>query len=135
MSDENQTVQAEPETPAPDPQAEAAACEYPAYFGEGAALPEEVTALQTQGMGLLEALRLYDLKQTKETVKSLKAELEAERVNHRNAAASTGSAASGEAFEKDYFTPQEWDNLPKPLREKMIRSGKIFEFMKKWNGI
>ena len=64
----------------------------------------------------------------------LKEQYDALLANRANAQASTGSVAGGQAYEKDYYTSQEWDRLPQNLQQKFIRSGRIFDFMKKWSG-
>lgn len=72
------------------------------------------------------------LREARETIASLKAQLAAERANKAGAAASTGSLSGGAGGEKNHYTAQEWDRLPAALRQKFIRSGKVFDFMKKW---
>lgn len=112
---------------------EAVGKEYPEYVRNGELLlPQEVQELQKDGIGILEACRMEDLRKTKELAQTLQAELAAERANRENARLSTGSVAGGEACEKDYYSSHEWDKLPAGQKEKLIRNGKIFEFMKKW---
>lgn len=113
---------------------ESLAQEYPAFAADPGSLPQEVRALRESGLSLLEACRLYDLRQVKGENKALQAQLAAQEANRANAQAAIGSLAGGQACEKDYYTSAEWDRLPKSLRETLIRSGKIFEFMRKWSG-
>jgi hypothetical protein len=108
--------------------------EYPEVLRGGTAvLPPEVTELTSGGMKLLDAYRLYDLRRVKRQVAELQTKYDAELENRANAAAAVGSVRGGQAYEKDYYTSQEWDKLPQNLREKFIKNGKIFEFMKKWS--
>jgi hypothetical protein len=109
--------------------------EYPeALQGGAAVLPPEVMKLKAGGMSLVDAYRLYDLRRTKQEYVALKAQYDAELANKANAADAVGSVAGGQAYEKDYYTSQEWDKLPQNLKEKFIKNGRIFEFMKKWSG-
>jgi hypothetical protein len=108
--------------------------EYPEILQSGkAVLPPEVTELTSGGMKLLDAYRLYDLKRVKRQYAELQTKYDAELESRANAAASVGSVKGGQAYEKDYYTSQEWDKLPQNLKEKFIKNGKIFEFMKKWS--
>ena len=108
--------------------------EYPEVLRGGTAvLPPEVTELTSGGMKLLDAYRLYDLRRVKRQYAELQTKYDAELENRANTAAAVGSVKGGQAYEKDYYTSQEWDKLPQNLREKFIKNGKIFEFMKKWS--
>lgn len=108
--------------------------EYPEFFESGKPeFPEEIEHLRENGMSVAEAVRAFDLKKTKERCAQLEKRLEIETENRENAAASTGSVAGGNAAEKDFYSSQEWDRLPPQSKEKLIRNGKIFEFMKKWS--
>lgn len=119
---------------APTPQEIAALKEeYPAY-AKGGALPDEILRLRGEGMGLLEACRLHDLRATRERLERLRADFEAEKENRRNASATTGSVAGGDAVERGYYSSKEWDALPERVKAKLIRNGKIFDYMKKWGG-
>lgn len=109
--------------------------EYPEYFKDGGfSLPQDVMELHDNGLGMLEACRAADLRRSKELNEKLSAKLLAQDANHTNAQVSIGSLAGGQAPERDYYTSQEWDRLPKNIKDKMIRNGKIYEFMKKWSG-
>jgi hypothetical protein len=77
--------------------------------------------------------QLNELAELKEKYALLSARYEAEMANRGNAAASTGSVESGRAARSDSCTPDEWDALPDGEKEKFIRSGKVFDFMKKWS--
>ncbi|HEX2938357.1 MAG TPA: hypothetical protein VHO66_05495 [Ruminiclostridium sp.] len=114
---------------------EGIASEYPEYVKDGKIeLPDDVLSLKANGMNTLDACRTADLKRTKELCAKLSDELKAMTANRENIAASIGSLIGGQAPEKEYFTSQEWDRLPRRDKEKFIRSGKIYEFMKKWSG-
>jgi hypothetical protein len=118
-----------------DNEKEVIAKEYPDYVKNGAVeLPPEALSLFQSGMGMLDACRAADLKRTKELCTRLSAKLDAQAANRANAAASIGSLSGGEAPQKDYYTSEEWDKLPQKDKEKFIKSGKIYEFMKKWSG-
>lgn len=121
---------------APNPsEMEAIEREYPEYVKNGALeLPEDAAALVKSGVSPIEACRAADLKRTKELCAKLAARLDAILANSENKAASIGSLSGGAAPEKDFFTPQEWDRLPRREKEKFIKNGKIYEFMKKWSG-
>lgn len=109
--------------------------EYPEYIKNGIVeLPPEVLLLHENGMDMLDACRIADLKRTKELCAKLSAKLDAQAANRANASASIGRLSGGETPEKDYYSSQEWDRLPQKDKEKFIRSGKIYEFMKKWSG-
>jgi len=109
--------------------------EYPDAAKDGEQnLPQEVMELREKGMSLLSAYRLYDLRQTKTKLAQAEAKFEAEVANRAAEAAATGSLAGGEAHVKDYYTSEEWDKLPHSIKERFIKSGRIFEFMKKWSG-
>lgn len=111
----------------------ALAGEYPAFAAAGeAGLPADVRKEVQAGRTLLDACRLHELREAKAAVEALTAQLAAERANKAGAAASTGSLAGGAGGEKSEYTPGEWDKLPASLRQKFIRSGRIFDFMKKW---
>lgn len=116
-------------------ESEMIAKEYPEYVKDGEVqLPPDALALHQSGMSMIDACRLADLKRTKEECQRLSAKLEALKANMANASASIGSLSGGEAPEKDFYTSQEWDKLPPKQKEKFIRNGKIYEFMKKWSG-
>jgi hypothetical protein len=109
--------------------------EYPEYIKNGKLeLPEDVALLHKGGLDVLNACRFADLKRTKELCEKLSALLEAQKANAANAAASIGSLSGGCTPEKDFYTSQEWDKLPQKSKEKFIKNGKIYEFMKKWSG-
>jgi hypothetical protein len=109
--------------------------EYPEYFKDGGfSLPQDVMELQKNGFGLLDACRYTDLKHTKELCAKLSAKLETQDANRANAQISIGSLSGGQAVERDYYTSEEWDRLPQKAKDKFIRNGKIYEFMKKWSG-
>lgn len=109
------------------------AAEYPQAAGEGGVnIPGEVLELKNGGMGLLEAYRLYDLKKTRAECSELKQKLDAAAAEKRNGAASTGSVAGGNALQKDFYSPLEWDSLSPAVKRKFIESGKVYEFMKNW---
>lgn len=109
--------------------------EYPEFVEDGTfKLPDDVLALQRGGMSIIEACRAADLKRTKTLCAKLSARLDAICANTENRAASIGSLSGGKAVEKDFFTSQEWDRLPRREKEKFIKNGKIYEFMKKWSG-
>lgn len=109
--------------------------EYPQYFKDGSAeLPEDAKRLKTMGINAIDALRLSDLAHMREECDRLTARLGAEKANRENAFAAVGSLAGGECSEKSYYSSKEWDKLSKKQQEKFIRSGKIYEFMKKWSG-
>lgn len=109
--------------------------EYPEYIKDGQLnLPEDALLLHEGGLDTLNACRFADLKRTKELCARLSAQLEVQKANAANAAASIGSLSGGDAPEKGFYTSQEWDKLPQKSKEKLIRSGKIYEFMKKWSG-
>lgn len=111
----------------------ALAGEYPALAAAGeAGLPADVHREVQSGRALLDACRLHELREAKASVETLTAQLAAERANKAGAAASTGSLAGGAGGERSDYSPAEWDKLPAPLRQKFIRSGRIFDFMKKW---
>lgn len=108
--------------------------EYPEAMREGRlSIPDEVRQLEARGMRPLEAYRLYDLKRTRAQNDELRARLEASEANRRNERTSIGSLAGGDAPEKDFVTSKEWDALPEAARQKFIRSGRIFDFMRKWS--
>lgn len=108
--------------------------EYPQYVKNGRPeLPVEAMELKKPGMKLIDAVRLFDLANTRLECEKLKQQLEAERANHINTDASIGPLPSG-GGEKAYYTPGEWDTLPKATRQKLIKSGKIYDFMKRWSG-
>ena len=114
---------------------EAIAREYPDYLKDGELkLPEDVVTLNKGGMDALTACRVGDLKRTKELCARLSAKLDADNANRANAAASIGRLSGGEAAGKDYYTSKEWDKLSKKEKEKFIKSGKVYEFIKKWSG-
>lgn len=114
-------------------QAERIGRAYPEFVKNGElSLPQEVMEQKEQGESLTEAVMHYDLKRTKAMYEELKAKYDAESANRTNAQATMGSLAGGEAVEKEYYTSQEWDRLPQKLREKFIKNGKVFDFMKKW---
>lgn len=116
-------------------ESEMIAREYPEYIKDGTVqLPPDVLKLHQSGMSRIEACRLYDLKRTKELCERLSAKLEALEANRANASASIGSLSGGDVPEKDFYTSQEWDRLPQKQKEKFIKNGKIYEFMKKWGG-
>lgn len=109
--------------------------EYPEALKDGKLeLPEEVKTLEKSGRPILEAYRVYDLKRTKAQCAELASLLEAERTNRSNDIAAVGSLSGGDAVEKDFYTSGEWDRLPEKTKEKLIRNGKIYQFMKKWSG-
>lgn len=109
--------------------------EYPQYFKNGCAeLPEDAQKLRESGMSAIDALRLSELARVREECERLTSRLAAEKVNRENAFAAIGSLAGGESPEKSYYSSKEWDKLSKKQQEKFIRSGKIYEFMKKWSG-
>lgn len=108
--------------------------EYPEAAQEGKlSIPDEVAALVQTGMKPLEAYRLYDLKRTRSLCDELRARLSAREENRVNRLSSIGSLAGGDPAEKDFYTSGEWDRLSPKVREKFIRNGKIFDFMKKWS--
>lgn len=116
-------------------ESEMIAKEYPEYIKGGAVeLPTDVLSLHQSGMSMIDACRLSDLKRTKEQCARLSAKLNALAANRANAALSIGSLSGGENPEKDFYTSQEWDRLPQNQKEKFIKNGKIYEFMKKWSG-
>jgi hypothetical protein len=108
--------------------------EYPEVLKDGNfTLPDEVAAMTKNGMNALEAFRVYDLTRTKAQRDELNARLEAELANRSNAQATMGSLQGGDAVEKDYYSSKEWDRLPQKAKEKYIKNGKIYEFMRKWS--
>jgi hypothetical protein len=108
--------------------------EYPEVLKDGSlSLPDEVAELTKNGMNALEAYRVYDLARTKTQRDEFKTRLEAEVANRSNAQTAMGSLQGGDAVEKDYYSSKEWDRLPEKAREKYIRNGKIYEFMRKWS--
>lgn len=116
----------------PDAENEVLHKEYPRYFEKGV-LPEEVSRMMDGGMKPLEACRLYDLHKTKAQCEELRARLAAQQANRENSDASLGALAGGDAAQKDFYTSREWDTLAPRQKEALIRSGKIYEFMKKWS--
>lgn len=108
--------------------------EYPGAAAKGrAGLPEDIARMCGEGgMSLLEAYRLLDLRRTKALCAQLTERCRAQEENRQNARASTGSLAGGEAVERDYCGPGEWDRLPPALRRRFIQNGKVFEFMRQW---
>lgn len=136
MEDEQQNV---PEQPVGGGQGLSAeelgqlAVEYPEAAGNGGVnIPKEVLELKNGGMGLLEAYRLFDLRKTRAECRKLKEQLDTEETEKQNNEASTGSVAGGDALQKDYYSPTEWDRLSDAVKKKFIRSGKVYDFMKKW---
>lgn len=116
-------------------ESEMVAKEYPQYVKNGAVeLPPEALMLRGSGMSVIDACRAADLKQTKELCAKLSARLDALAANRTNASAAIGSLSGGDTAGKDYYTSQEWDRLPQNQKEKFIKNGKIYEFMKKWSG-
>lgn len=114
---------------------EMVAREYPEFVRNGEiVLPEDAEKLKDSGMSIIDACRAADLKRTKNLCGELSARLDALSANAENNAASIGSLSAGESGGKNYFTSREWDRLPKKEKDKFIRSGKIYEFMKKWSG-
>lgn len=112
---------------------EAVKAEYPdAVRGGRLTLPAQAETLRQAGVDPLSALRLAEVQNSRAELERLRGELAAERANRANAAASTGSVAGGDACEKDYYSSREWDRLPAVQKDKFIRSGKVFDFMKKW---
>lgn len=108
--------------------------EYPQTVRDGKlALPEKAEELVKSGMEPLEAMRLCELEQLRSDYGELRQKYDAELENKRNAAASTGSVSGGRAAEKDYYSSEEWDGLSEKTKEKFIKSGKVFDFMKKWS--
>ena len=108
--------------------------EYPQYVQNGTlALPEAARLLAKGGMSPLEACRATDLLETKALCAQLEAKLGALEECTANAAASIGSLSGGETPLKDYYTAKEWDRLPGKQKEQFIKSGKIYEFMRRWN--
>lgn len=108
--------------------------EYPQAVRDGRlTLPEKAENLVKSGMEPLEAMRLCELEQLRSDYGELRQRYDAELENKRNAAASTGSVSGGMAAEKDYYTSEEWDALTEKAKEKFIKNGKVFDFMKKWS--
>jgi hypothetical protein len=108
--------------------------EYPEVLKNGSfTLPSEVVDMTKKGMNALEAFRYYDLARTKAQRDELNARLEAELANRSNSNVSMGSLQGGDAVEKDYYSSKEWDRLPQKVKEKYIKNGKIYEFMRKWS--
>jgi hypothetical protein len=108
--------------------------EYPQCFQNGEiTLPDEVKTLCEQGMNVVEAFHAADLKKTREQNAKLEAMLAAKNANAENAAVSIGSLSFTDAPEKSFYSSDEWDKLPSKQKEKFIKNGKIFEFMKKWS--
>lgn len=109
--------------------------EYPEYVkGGSVTLPAEALELHEKGMGLLEACRVADIHNLKKQCESLSAKLDVREANKTNAQAAIGSLAGGGSPEREYYSSQEWDRLPQSTKEKFIRNGKIYDFMKKWSG-
>lgn len=108
--------------------------EYPEVLKDGNfILPDEVVAMTKNGMNALEAYHVYDLARTKAQRDELNARLEAELANRSNAQVAMGSLQGGDAVEKNYYSSKEWDRLPPNSKEKYIKNGKIYEFMRKWS--
>ena len=108
--------------------------EYPEVLKNGIlTIPDEVQAMTKNGMNTLDAFRAYDLARTKTQRNELNARLEAELANKSNAQVAMGSLQGGDAVEKDYYSSKEWDRLPETAKEKYIKNGKIYEFMRKWS--
>lgn len=108
--------------------------EYPECVkGDKAELPPDALALYKSGLGLLEACRAADLARTKKLCQSLEARLDAATASRAAAGASIGSLSGG-APQKDFYTSEEWDGLSKREKAGFIKSGKIYEFMRKWSG-
>jgi hypothetical protein len=108
--------------------------EYPQTVRDGkVTLPDKAEKLVAEGMEPLAAMRLCELEQLRSDYGVLKQKYDAELENRRNFAASAGSVSGGSAAEKDYYTSEEWDALTEKAREKFIRNGKVFDFMKKWS--
>jgi hypothetical protein len=108
--------------------------EYPEVLKGGIlTFPDEVLTMTKNGMNTLEAFRIYDLARTKTQCDELNARLEAELANKSNAQVAMGSLQGGDAVEKDYYSSKEWDRLPQNAKEKYIKNGKIYEFMRKWS--
>lgn len=77
---------------------------------------------------------LHQTDALKQEVESLKAGKATAAGNAVAAAASTGSVASGPAAApKDFYTSEEWDNLDAKTKHELVKSGKAFEMMSKWN--
>lgn len=74
-----------------------------------------------------------DAPDLKESYQKLTAKYQALLSNIENREASTGSLSGGDAVEKDFYSSVEWDRLPQKQKDKMIKNGKIYEFMKKWS--
>ena len=109
--------------------------EYPEALKNGKIeLPKEAETLVKDGMSLLDACRLNDLNRTKAKCRELEDLLEAEKTNRSNAFAAVGSLTGGDAVEKDFYTSREWDELPAKTKENLVKSGKIYKFMRKWSG-
>lgn len=108
--------------------------EYPEAAEKGmAGLPEDIARMCGQeGLSLLAGYRLADLRRTRARCDELAERCRAADENRRNALASTGSLAGGEAVERDDCGPGEWDRLPPALQRKFIQNGRVFEFMKRW---
>jgi len=74
-----------------------------------------------------------------EKVKDLEAKLakfeaaeKAKASNAKAAAASTGALGGETANDPDFVSSSDWDKLSQPQKEKFIKNGKIYQFMKKW---
>lgn len=94
-------------------------------------IPSGVLALAEKGIDITDAYRLYESGRRAATNTARAAEVN--DVENLNRAASTGSLAGGDAVRKDFYSSQEWDRLPAKIKENFIRSGKVYEFMKKWS--
>jgi hypothetical protein len=125
---------AEPAHGRAENETEVIAREYPQFVKNGALeLPEAARRMVADGVAPLEACRAADLQETKAFCARLESKLAALEEGRVNAAASIGSLSGGEAPEKDYYTAKEWDRLPGKQKEKFIKNGKIYAFMRKWN--
>lgn len=74
-----------------------------------------------------------ELSKAKETCRRLRAEIETLKANQLNSSRSVGSIKNADNGEKSYYSSKEWDSLDKSKKQKLIKNGKVFEFMKKWS--
>lgn len=109
--------------------------EYPDTIkGDKVNFPEGAVKLLSSGKAKspLEALRLNHINELKAQLDGYKSKESAQQANTAGAAATVGSLSGGQAQEKDFYTSEEYNNLPEQAKDKLFKSGKIFELMRKW---
>jgi hypothetical protein len=109
--------------------------EFPTIFqGDKVVLPDGALKLINDKVtdNPLEALRLNKLAEQQKVIDGFKAKESATSANLVNAAASIGSVASGTAQEKDFYSRDDFDKLPRETQQKFIKNGDIFAWQKKW---